>query len=265
MLVITGSYFNNLICRVMNEANLASGAQYARLGLTISNGVIDAVDGYFTIGGMQEILKNENFIREISKRITSEVLAIPIDPWADQKKKIERFYKSVFNFTIDWSTMTLPEYDEKRPRLEYVNTEFNCKRYINAYKKKFGDNSVAGNSYSQDPDSAIHEQQDRPKGNYCFAWEGSIEPDAEHLNKGYDDFYNDGNKYMIPKEGIIAAFRERFETGNMLDVKGLTRFHALDSDGNALYMCRFALGQFDVGYGNRDGRDSDRGPRQISF
>jgi hypothetical protein len=75
----------------MNDAKiLASGAQYARLGLTISNGVIDAVDGHFTVNEMQEILKNETLIRNCTSKIVSELLAVPIDPWADQKKKIER-------------------------------------------------------------------------------------------------------------------------------------------------------------------------------
>lgn len=250
----------------MNEAkNPASGAQFARLGLTISNGVIDAIDGHFNSTEMQEILKNETFIREATKEIVSKLLGIEIDPWADQKKKIERFYKSVFNIVIDWSKMVLPVWDEKRPRLEYVHAEFNRKKYVNAYKKKFGDNSVASNSYSQDPDSAVATEQSRPVGNYCFAWAGTIEPDAEHLNKSYDDFSNDGNDYMIPKEGIIAAFRERFETDNMLDVKGLTRFHALDSGRFALGMFRDGNGRFSVNGSNRDDRDSDYGPRQIQY
>jgi len=252
----------------MNDAKnkiLASGAQCARLGLTISNGVIDATDGRFTSNEMQEILKNEDFIREASKKIVSELLNIEIDPWATQKKKIERFYKSIFNLTIDWSKVTLPLYGEKYPRLEYVHSAFSRTRYIEGYKKKFGDNSVASNSCSQNPDSAVKVEQNRPEGNYCFAWKGTIEPDQEHLNKSYNDFNADRNQYMIPKEGIIAAFRERFESGSMLDVKGLTRFHALDSVGCAVGMYRLGDGQFRVRYDDRDSRDSDRGPRQVRF
>lgn len=250
----------------MNDAKiLASGGQNARLGLTIANGVIDAIDGHFTVQEMQEIMKNETFIRESTNEIVSKLLGIPINPWIDQIKKIDRFYLSVFHLAINWSTVKLPEYDEKRPRLEYVHGEFNCKRYITAYKKKFGDDSVSSNSYSQDPDEAIHEQQDRKQSDYCFAWQGSTEPDAEHLNKSYDDFHNDGNTYMIPKEGIIAAFRERFETGNMLDVKGLTRLHSLHSGDYVMSMHRNDYDQFSVGSGNRGYHNSVRGPRQISF
>lgn len=70
---------------------------------------------------------------------------------------------------------------------------------------------------------------------------------------------------MVPKEGLFAAMRYRFETGNMLDVKGLTRFLALDSDGYAMRMDRYDDGRFGVVSGNRDYRDSDRGPREVSF
>lgn len=248
-----------------NAQNPASGAQNARFGLIITNGILDAIDGKFTVEGMQELQKNETLIRDITKKVASKILNIPIDPWADQKKKVERFYKSNFNLTIDWSKVTLPAYDETRPRLEYVHAEFNCKRYINAYKKKYGDNSVASNSYSQDPDSAIHTQQNRPQVNYCIAWAGTIEPDTEHLGKSYDDFHTDGNKYMIPKEGIIAAFRGRFSTSKILDIKGYTRFHALDSDGHVLDMHRHGNVQFHVGRDSRGSRISTLGPRQISF
>ncbi|MBP6908227.1 MAG: hypothetical protein KBB75_00170 [Candidatus Pacebacteria bacterium] len=243
----------------------ASGWQHARLGLIITNGVIDAIRGKLNTDEMQEILRNEDFIRKASEKITAELLNIPIDPWAGQKKKIERFYKSIFNLTIDWSKVSLPAYDEKYPRLEYVHGAFHRREYIDGYKKKFGDSSVGPNPYSQTPDSAVKTEQDHPKGNYCFAWKGTIEPDQEHLNKSYNDFCSDGNQYMIPKEGIIVAFRERFESGNMLDIKGLTRFHALDFGDCTMDMRRNGGGRFEVGFDSRGDRNSFYGPRQIRF
>ena len=248
----------------MNDAKtLASGGQNARLGLTIANGVIDAVDGHFTIDEMQEILKNETFIRDSTKEIVSKLLSITLDPWADQKKKIERFYKSIFNFTIDWSKIMLAEKIEGFDFLEYVLAKLAEDDIFNAYAKKFGKDAVW--KYYDSIRKAIKEQQTRPSGNYSFSHRGGIEPDAEHLNKSYDDIYQDGNDYMIPKEGLLSAFRYRFETGNMWDIKGVTRFHALDSDGNAMGMDCSGDDQFYVSYGNRGSRYSDGGPREISF
>ena len=241
--------------------NPASGAQYARLGLTISNGVIDAVDGHFTTEEMQQVLKNETFIREATKKIVSELLNIKIDPWADQKTKIERFYKSCFQLSVDWSKVLLPEKFEDVNFLEYVLERITEDDVFNSYAKKFGKDKVW--KYYDNIRKSIKEQQVVPTGDYTFSHRGGLEPDIEHMNKSYDDFYQDGNNYMVPKEGLLAAFRCRFETDKMWDVKGLTRFHALDSDGHAMRMGRNGDGRFDVGYGDRGDRDAVSGPRQV--
>jgi len=257
---------NQVASMQIDEPTGLMGTQFA---LNIAQGVLDAVEEA-RVTKSQMLDWDQKELRLLSKRATKKFLGLvnapKSDPWFLEKKKIERFYKSVFNLTIDWSTTTLPEYDKKRPRLEYVHKKFNCRRYITAYKKNFGENSVSSdNSYSQDPDRAIYEQQDRPEGNYCFAWKGSIEPDVEHLNKSYEDFFSDGNKYMIPKEGIIVAFRERFETRGMLDIEGFTCFHALVFDNCALNMCRNGGGQFRVNSVVRGRCYSDSGPRQINL
>jgi hypothetical protein len=67
---------------------------------------------------------------------------------------------------------------------------------------------------------------------------------------------------MIPIEGLMAAFRYRVETGKMMDEKGLTRFHALDSDGDAMCMCE-GNGWLNVNGDFRDSRDADYGPREV--
>lgn len=248
----------------MNDAKtLASGGQNARLGLIITNGVIDAVDGHFTVDEMQEILKNETFIRESTKEIVSKLLGIPLDPWSDQKKKIDRFYKSIFSFTIDWSKIMIYQKIEGFDSLEYVSHKLTEDDIFNAYAKKFGKDSVW--KYCDNIHKVIKEQQVGQSGDYSFSHRGGIEPDEEHLNKSYDDFYQDGNDYMVIKEGLIAAFRYRFETGNMWDIKGLTRFHTLDSGGLALYMRRNDHARFSVSHDNRGSHNSARGPRQISF
>lgn len=121
------------------------------------------------------------------------------------------------------------------------------------------------NDYSKDIDACTKTKQFRPDGNYCITHVGTVEPDKKHLNKSYDDFCSDGNKYMIPIEGIIFALRYRFETNNMLDVKGVTRFHALDSDDCVLCMGRGGDGRFCLDWLDRDNRNAVRGPRQVNF
>jgi len=70
---------------------------------------------------------------------------------------------------------------------------------------------------------------------------------------------------MVPLEGIISAFRHRFETGEMYDIVGVTRFSALDHCGSAVGMGQLGNGEFNVGRNFRDSRLSNYGLRQVSF
>ena len=109
----------------------------------------------------------------------------------------------------------------------------------------------------------IKEQQERPNGDYAICHVGEDELDM--LDKSYDDGISENIKFMVPKEGIISAFRYRTETGKMYDVKGLTRFAALDSDGDAINMCRISDGRFHIDNEDCDYRYCARGLRQVSF
>ena len=63
-----------------NEKTPATGAQYARLGLTISNGVISTIDGHFSLEEMQQILGNEKLIESATAEVVAKLLGIEIDP-----------------------------------------------------------------------------------------------------------------------------------------------------------------------------------------
>jgi hypothetical protein len=90
----------------------------------------------------------------------------------------------------------------------------------------------------------------------------TIEPDKEHLGKSYDDYSKENKKFITARQGIILNLEVYKITGERLDIKGVTKTSTLDSDGRALYMYRSVSGQFLVGYGYRDYRNSDYGPRQ---
>jgi hypothetical protein len=98
-----------------------------------------------------------------------------------------------------------------------------------------------------------------------FAHVGGDEPDNEHLNKSYNDATEAGLKFMTLKEGLISAFRYRFETDKMYDVKGVTRLATIDSDGCAMRMYGDDDGRFYIDGSARGNRDSGRGPREVSF
>lgn len=178
------------------------------------------------------------------------------DIWAEEKKRIEEFYLKFFNREVIWSKIVIPVIKKAgMNRLEVIFSDINEDEAFSAYVKKFGVNAVW--KYYDSITGAIHEQQERPAGDYAFYHVGGDE--ADMLVKSY----NDGIKFMAPKEGIVAAFRYRAETGKMYDVEGLTRFSAFDSAGDALLMRRGLDGQFYINRISSNSSYADCGLRKI--
>lgn len=211
-------------------------------------------------------------IKQVVDRVMDSVFEIKntiptTSVWDRQIEKLTKFWKDNFNHEIVLSDLVFPEEKEGFNILEYIPVGFTEDDVLEKYKGIFGKDKVWCYYHTQSKKirESIMSQQSRPEGNRLLLHRGGPEPDTEHLNRSYDDFCNDGRQYMIPLEGIIAALRYRIETGNMMDVKGLTRFHALDHYGYAVNMCGGGDGQFGIGRHDRDNRDSDGGPREVSF
>ncbi len=181
------------------------------------------------------------------------------DPWLSEKRKIEKFYKKFFNRTIDWSVFSLPKKTDRMNRLEVSFADLTEDQIFSAYAKKIGENSVW--KYYESISKAIESQQERPAGDYAFCHVGGEEPDL--LGKSYDDGIEAVTTFMVPKEGLVAAFRFRVETGKMYDVVGLTRFAALDGGGDAMFMFRDGSGRFIISSDFRDFRNPQCGLRQV--
>ncbi len=209
------------------------------------------------------ISDEENTIERIAGEVTQRILGLKIDPWVEEKRRIEKFYRKFFGREVDWSKLSVPAKQDGMNRLEVVFSDITEDVAFATYAKKFGANAVW--NYYDSITGSIASQQERPTGDYAFCHVGGAEPDM--LGKSYDDGINAGTKFMTPKEGIIAALRHRVETRNrnMYDVVGLTRFSALDSDGYAMRMFRSNDGRFNISGDYRDGRDPIYGLRQVGF
>lgn len=247
-----------------------SAAQCTRFAGAIALQIVKLIDGQAENSFVQSIISSPDSeesqeAKQIVEEVVTRFLQIKVDPWKREKEKIEKFYAKHFGIkSIDWSKTPIPASDiPEMKMLEFRPASITEDKVFEAYKKEFGEDKVykAYTSISK----AIKVQQDRPKADYCFLHKGGAEPDAEHLNDSYDMFSVDENMYMVPIEGMIAAFRYLTETGNMYDVKGLTRFHALDSGGNAVDMCWHDNGRFNIDYDYRVSRYPVCGPRQVVF
>jgi hypothetical protein len=246
-----------------NQKVNATPGQLSAVGFKIA-GTVTRVLGAGNFGFEEAnhlILNDEKTLEKLTEKFCEEILGVKADQWTEEKRRIEKFYKKFFNRTIDWSKIILPIKKDGVNRLEVIFSDITEDEIFKAYAKQFGKDSVW--KYCESITKIIQIQQERPEGNYAICHVGGDEPDM--LNKSYNDGINKGIKFMVPKEGLIAAFRYRTETNKMYDVKGLTRFAALDSGGNAMLMYRDSYGQFCFGNVSRDCRYSDRGLRQVSF
>lgn len=207
------------------------------------------------------VLSDEHTLEKLTENFCKEIFGVTVNQWAEEKKRIERFYQKFFNRKIDWNKIAVPAKQEGMNRLEVVFSDITEDEALDAYEKQFGTNNVR--KYYNSITSSIAEQQARPASDYIFCHVGGDE--ADMLGKSYYDGITAGIKFMVPKEGIIAAFRHRAETSKMYDVIGLTRFSALDLGPDAMHMFRGSGGQFHISSDHRDYCDPRYGLRQVCF
>ncbi len=180
-----------------------------------------------------------------------------------KKQKTITFWKTQFNTDIP-ETDIIPPQPEHLSYLSWSPEKSlrNCDEVLQKYKEQFGEDNIY--CYYDSIDESIQTQQDRTEESYWYWHKGEEEPDKRHRGKSYDVFSKEETKYMIPFEGIVFAYEYRLSTGKMLDIDGVTYFHALYSGGNVILMCENdSEFYFDYNYRNRS--NDKYGPREISF
>jgi hypothetical protein len=255
------------------DVKMANAVQYATLGQMVAIAVTKALDGKLTFDQAQTAITDveQVDVKKIAVEVASQIFSIPIDPWFEEKRKISHFYKTCFTDNKwknpNWEQVTIPsnkgkEY-LKRPEFIFIETMTEDDA-LDAYALRFGKDNV-WTAWNEKLAKVIDRGtiQPRPAKNYAMLHVGGDEPDL--LNKSYDDGVAEAIPFMTPLEGIISTFRYRFETGNMYDVKGITRLSALDCNGDAVSMGRGSHGLFSIDGHSRDFRYPDYGLRQVSF
>lgn len=250
---------------------LATGPQCATLAQMVALALTKKFDGKLAFSQAQIAItdKKQFAVDALAEKFASEIFAIPIDPWTEEKKKISLFYKTCFTDNKwknpNWEQVTIPEPEGNLKRLEFIFIETMTEDdALDAYALRFGKDKV-WKAWSDALVKVIDRAtvQLRPKQNYAGLHVGGDEPDL--LGKSYDDGISENIIFMTPLEGIISAFRYRFETGKMYDVVGITRLSALDRYGNAMCMYRGSHGEFCMGGSNRGNCYPDYGLRQFRF
>lgn len=251
---------------------MATPAQYAQFGLLVAQQAVEKMgqkENGFSKKEMQLLLTPpyNGKVKEIVDAVVAQVFEIKPNIWQRQMEKLSKFWKENFNHEILWNELILPEEVKEFTVLEYIPSCFTEDDIFNKYAELFGKDQIWSSYYDQSKKigKSIIEQQSRPSGNRLILHRGGQGPDKEHLNKSYNDFCEDGKKYMVPIEGIITALRYVVETNKMMDYKSATKFHALSSRRSAMFMCRNFDGVFAVSSGGCSNRHLDSGPREIIF
>jgi hypothetical protein len=251
------------------NAKMATGAQCSTLAGMVAVALTKKFEGNLTFSQAQISItdKKQLDVNLLAEKFANEIFGIYIDLWSEEKAKISHFYKTCFKDkkwkNPDWEHSLIPGVNDNLKRLEFIFIKMTEQEAFNAYLDYFGKDNVwkAWDDITKNIDTKTIQQ--RPKQNYPILHVGGDEPDL--LNKSYDDGISENIIFMTPLEGIISAFRYRFETGKMYDVIGLTRLSALGRNGDAVRMCRVNDGRFSVDSRNRVYRNSYNGLRQVVF
>lgn len=254
----------------LTDQDWPTGLMGTQFALNIAQGVLDAIEEA-EVTKAQMLNWDQKKLRLLSKKATQKFLGLvnrkKKSLWGEEKSQISNFYKTCFkkkSWIPNWESIkSLTYFEGNFRRLEFIFPKMTVQEAFDAYANYFGKDKTW--KAWDDITKAINPEtvQPRPGQNYAMLHVGGDEPDL--LNKSYDDGVAEATIFMTPLEGIISAFRYRFETGNMYDVVGVTRLSALGRNGYAMRMYRNAYGKFGVDSDDRDERDPDRGLRQVIF
>jgi hypothetical protein len=188
-----------------------------------------------------------------------------IDPWAQEKAQLEKFWETVFHYEIDWNKFILPEKTERFPHLNILPKEYlpalvyhninACKSFTFTKRRKGEpiDEVVANAKYLQA----------RPSLDYAWADEGGQTPDAATLGKPYPVFMANGDNFMNLTEYMLSNAEYEFRTSRTYDEEGMTILSMISKYGDAILMGRPNIEWVHMAFMNLDESSRLYGPRKI--
>ncbi len=242
-----------------SEVQLASAEDKMEIAYHIVKGL-----GRMPDATAKRILGSKTKFQKLVQRFAKD-LSIPLvdEHVMKQISLLVDFYKRVLGINKpEIAELTFPQREEFRTFM-VGGLASDEDQIMEAYKKKWGINSYR---WMEPAASKIDRksEQKRPSGLYVFAHRGGDEPDQTHLGKSYDDAMAANMIFMNSKEYLLATGLHRFTKEHFMDVKGWTRTSDLWSDGDLV------IGSWSsddsrlyLGYGNRDRRRPDGGPREL--
>ncbi|MFA6585777.1 MAG: hypothetical protein WCS86_01290 [Candidatus Paceibacterota bacterium] len=151
------------------------------------------------------------------------------------KKEIELFYLNIFNYPIDWDSISMPSEIGGMNYFEVVIPAISEKRIIDAYYHFFCEDRVFTDFCES---QKFKLEQPRPVGNYAFFIKGEGYPSPDLSEETYEGAEKKGIKFLLPKEGLILAFHAMYEKKH--EISG--RYFTLDGTEQTEYPWHNDLG-----------------------
>lgn len=195
--------------------------------------------------------------KELSKNLNLVFSLIPEDNYSIEREDWQKFYKEQFDWDVDFSQVIIPE----RPEFGKWILIFIAKRMtINfAFDKAF--ELFSSWRYKNDLNKAIPKNARNTQNSYAIWVRDGVEPDAEFLEKSTKETDPDMRIGITVLEGIILEMKYFLQTGNHLNMKGVTLCSGSRFSYGSVPGLLWREGQFAVSWYSLNGSDFGCGIR----
>lgn len=205
--------------------------------------IVDFLSTILNFSQVEYWLSNKT---ELKKKLR-EVFFI-VDEFYEIRQNWQDFYKTHFNWDVDFSQVIIPQKPKGKWRLLFIpkgmtlNFAFQiCQKLFTSWK------------YYDDLDKKVSKNIRNTSTHYAVWVRDEVEPDQEFLGKSIRQADPDMLIGITLLERILFEIKFFTETGNHLDIKGLTYCSgSRDADGNVPLACLGFDGKFRVNWSSLD-------------
>jgi hypothetical protein len=169
----------------------------------------------------------------VLRKKLQEVFEIAGERCVDVYEEWQDFYRQHFNMIVDFSGVQIPEKPtEGSWRLLFIPVGLSMHTTLAVMRTKF---KVW--TYIEDLDASVTKNTRTSATSYAIWVRDGVEPDEKYLGKSTREADMDGNIGVTLLERLVFEVKFFVETGNHLDIKGVTFCTgSRNSDGNVPYV-----------------------------
>lgn len=234
-----------------NGTNSSKSSIFIKLGV-LAGLIIETLAKIFNESQIDYWIQNKD---QLKKKL-NEVFSI-VDEYFLEREDWQKFYKDHFNWDVDFSQVIIPV----KPELGNWRLIFIAKGMTMNFAFEKASKLFSTWRYNDDLDKAIPNNVRNTQNSYAVWVKDGVEPDSEFLGQSTKKADPDMKKGITVLEGIILEMKYFLETGNHLNIKGVTFCSgSRNSDGNVPGV-RWSSGRFEVDWYYLDNSYSDCGVR----